>query len=467
MINPFIFRAYDIRGIASPETGKPVDLTLENSELIGKGFGTFLRQKDLEKVVVGRDNRATSDDIATAFICGLLSTGCQVVDIGVAISPLLYFAVCHGHFDGGVMITASHNPPEYNGFKLMTADANPLSPEEIQDLREIIEEKDFIFEDDCENEPQEDSFFIDYVSFLKKRVNFQTFAKMPKIVIDCGNGTGSFFAPQFFKEIGCEVIELYCKSDPTFPNHLPDPEEEKNVEDLKKKVVETGADLGLAFDGDADRVGLVDEKGQKYSADLLLILLARDLLTRNPNAKIVYDLKSTQNLKNEIERLGGQAVISKTGHSFVKKLMKEEGALLGGEVSGHIFLAEDYFGFDDAFLTGALLVEILAKAGKPVAEHFRDLPKTFVTPEIKVACADNVKFSIVEKTTVIFQKKYQCLTIDGVRIDFGDNAWGLVRASNTSPYLTLRFEALTKEKLEQVQDEVRKVLKQFKEVGEW
>ena len=283
-------------------------------------------------------------------------------------------------------------------------------------------------------------------------------------MIDAGNGVAGQFAPELFALLGCEVVTLFCESDGTFPNHEPDPEVEANLKDLKAKVLSEKAAFGIAFDGDGDRTGVVDNEGNHYPADLLILLLARDILGRHPDTSVVYDLKATEVLKEEVIKYGGKPVMSPTGHSFVEELMTETGALLGGELSGHIFIAENYYGFDDAFLATAKILEIVTKSGKSLKEHFADLPKTYNTPEIKLGCAEEVKFAVVDKITKHFVDKYECLTIDGVRIDFGNGAWGIVRASNTSPKLTLRFEAKSVEKLEEIKEKVLEYLRGYEEI---
>ncbi len=458
MLKPHIFRAYDIRGIAD------TDFDETGAEQIGLGYGTFIKKDnpDARKVVIGRDGRIHSEKFQKAFIKGVRKTGLDVIDAGLCTSPLVNFVICTYHLDGGVNITASHNPKEFNGFKLQRRQAHAIFGEEIEEIKDLIYDQKFILAD--QKGSLIDVYFGDqWLSELSSLINIKG---NPKIVIDCGNGVGGQFAVDFFKRINCQAIPLYCEVDGNFPNHEANPEIEENLTDLKKKVLEEKALLGIAFDGDADRVGIIDEKGNHYAADLLLLILARDLLTRHPQAKIVYDLKATQILPEEIKKLGSEAIICKTGHSFIEKKMEETGALLGGEVSGHIFIAENYYGFDDAFLAAGKILEIIQNSKKPLIEHFINLPKTYVTPEIKVEISEEAKFPVVRKIVKHFKKKYgdKVLTIDGARIDFGDGAWGIVRASNTSPYLTTRFEARTEKKLKEIKEEIFGHLQSYKEI---
>ena len=470
MLTSHIFRAYDIRGIA----GK--DFDEEGAETIGKAYVTYLRKKDgiqTPRVCVGRDGRITGKSMQKAFMRGCQKAGAQVTDIGLSPSPLLFFSICEGNFDGGVNITASHNPKEYNGFKLQRKNAHAICGDEIQEIRALCEANDFSLpphqkvastSQGEEKGITEKKFIREYFSKIASMVDIPG---NPTIVIDAGNGVTGAIAPKLFEKLGCCVIPLYCEVDGNFPNHDADPEVEENLADLKKAVLVSKADLGIAFDGDGDRLGIVDRKGKHYSADLLLLLLARDILSRHKHAKIVIDLKATQVLFDEIARLGGEGIMVQTGHSFVEEKMREVGALLGGEVSGHIFFGEDYYGFDDAFLAAAKLLEILQKSGKEIEEHLENLPNVYNTPEIKVPCPEEKKFEVIDRLVKHFVKKYgekRCLTIDGVRIDFGEKAWGIVRASNTSPKITLRFEAQTPEKLEEIQNEVMKKLLEQPEI---
>ncbi|MBI5414146.1 phosphomannomutase/phosphoglucomutase [Candidatus Peregrinibacteria bacterium] len=461
MLSDHIFRAYDIRGIY----GKDFD---ENgAELIGKAYAAYLQELSPNrklKIALGRDGRKSGEILEKAFLKGVVESGIDVVQIGMVSSPLLFFAICDGKFDGGVTITASHNPQEYNGFKLQRDHAHAICGEEIQKVLQIIHEKKFHVPKEKGTQSKMDFREI-YFSKLRSLSNFSS-EKKPKIVIDAGNGIMGNFAPDFFRNLGCEVIELYCEVDGTFPNHDADPEREENLQDLKKKVLEERADFGVAFDGDGDRVGILDDKGNHYSADLLLLLLSRDLLTRYPGASIVFDLKSTEVLSEEIQKLGGKALMCKTGHSFVEEMMEKEKALLGGEVSGHLFFAEDYYGYDDALLAAFKILTVVWNSGKKLEEHFADLRRTFITPEIKVKISEHEKFAIMKKIVQHFLTKYpDALTIDGIRIEFGEGAWGIIRVSNTSAYLTMRFEARSEEKLSEIQKIVFDHLEEYAEIS--
>ncbi|MFA5829875.1 MAG: phosphomannomutase/phosphoglucomutase [Candidatus Gracilibacteria bacterium] len=487
-INPLIFRAYDIRGIAIPEAGEIADLTPETVKLIGQGTGTYMKRKyGTRNMMVGRDNRLHSPDLQKAFIEGVLSTGIDVVDVGISTSPLIYYAVCRYGMDSGVNITASHNPKEYNGVKIVGKNAHSVCGDELQEIVKLILANDFERQDEqqAEHTTKSDNF-DDYLKDIQARIKL---AKPLKVVVDAGNGVTGPFAPKLLRAIGCKVIELYCDLDGNFPHHEANPEEEKNMLDLAEQVRINKADLGIGFDGDGDRVGIVDENGKHYSADYLLLLLVRDLLENVNSAKvakasasdttpnnnlasnsakqIVFDVKVSKILIDEITRLGGTPVMSKTGHSFIEARMHELNAPLGGEISGHMFFGKtyyDYYGFDDAFFAACKLLEILSKTQKSFSEQFNGLPTLFTTPEFKAHCPDNLKFEIVKKVTDHFTKLYDCITIDGVRINFDTLAWGAIRCSNTSPNLTLRFEAETAEKLAQIQNIMVEELKKYPEV---
>lgn len=464
-INPLIFRAYDIRGIALADEKYPVaDLTPETMELIGKGTGTYLKRTyGTTNMLVGRDNRLHSEELQRAFIKGVCSTGLDVIDIGLSTSPLLYYAVCRLGMESGVNITASHNPKEYNGVKIVRENAHSVCGDELQIILDLIQKQDF--ETGNGTLTSRNDHFGYYREDMQKRFMLD---RPLKIVIDAGNGTAGKFAPDLFRAIGCEVIELYCELDGNYPNHEANPEEEKNMRDLAALVIKEKADLGLGFDGDGDRVGIVDEKGKHYSADWLLLLLVRDLLKHKPNSQIVFDVKVSQILIDEIKKLGGIPVMSKTGHSFIESKMHELHAPLAGEISGHLFFGEDYYnyyGFDDAFFGACKILEIVAASTKQFSEHFTDLPQMYTTPEFKAYCPDDRKFEIVKALTDEFTRTHQCITIDGVRINFDESSWGAVRCSNTSPNLTLRFEAKTAEKLQEIQEIMIKALLKYPEIN--
>lgn len=458
---PHIFRAYDIRGIAA---GADAEITENMAFDLGRAFVTELKKESKIKtdlrLVVGHDNRLTGEKLSAALIRGLTEAGAEVHDIGFATSPYLYFSVCVGGFDGGINVTGSHNPAEYNGFKLVRQEAIPLAGAEILSLRDCIEREAWGTKQNTGTVRRAD-FRAEYFQKLKELAPLK---RKLKVVLDCGNGTAGYFAPNFFRELGAEVVELYCDPDGNFPNHLPNPEEVESLRDLQKKVIEVNADLGLAFDGDGDRVGVVDEQGVIILPDRLILLLARDLLSRRPGAEIIFDVKCSNVLANEIEKAGGKTLRWKTGHSFIKQKMRETGALLAGEVSGHIFFGENYYGVDDGLLAAAKVVSILAVGGRRLSEYFVDLPKAFITPEIKVPVADTVKFEVMKSIKMRLLKNYAGDTLDGIRMNFGQTAWGLVRPSNTSPYLSLRFEAESEERLVEIQKLIYEELVRYSEI---
>ena len=453
-LNPYIFREYDIRGLV----GK--DLTPEGAEVLGKAFGTYIQGLSGKRICVGGDNRESTAELKPAFIRGLRDTGCQVTDLGLSLSPMMYFAVCYYGFDGGVNVTGSHNPKEFNGFKLTEKEARPVYGKAVQEIRRIAERGEFAV---GSGELDEKDVAEDYFRELGKRVKLK---RKTKVVVDAGNGIAGLYAPKVLRQAGCEVVELFCEPDSNYPNHLPDPEVEANLAWLKEAVVREKAELGLGFDGDGDRIGVVDERGQAHTADNLLLLLARDLLKRCPGAKIVGEVKCSQNVFDDIEAHGGKAIVWKAGHSLIKQKMREENALLGGEVSGHLFFREDYYGFDDSLLAALRLLKYYEGEGKPFSALLEGLPRVFATHEIKVPCPDEKKFEVVERVKAHFAARFPAITVDGIRVLFGEGAWGLVRASNTNPYLTLRFEAKTQEKLAEIRETVFAKLREFPEV-EW
>ncbi|MDD3861597.1 MAG: phosphomannomutase/phosphoglucomutase [Candidatus Gracilibacteria bacterium] len=481
MINPHIFRAYDIRGIADSSDGSQNDLTEESVYLIGKGTGTYLKQKyGTKTMAVGRDNRLTGEKLQNSFMKGVAETGISVTNVGLAISPMMYWAACALDFDSATNITASHNPKEYNGIKTVAKNAHSICGDELQEIRKIIEQANFspsviparlrrIIPASSVIPAQAGISLVitenikgKYLSDLKSRIHL---ARPLKVVVDTGNGTAGAFAPQFLREIGCEVVEIFTELDGTFPNHEANPEDLKNMQSLIAKVLEEKADLGIGFDGDGDRVGVVNEKGEMYSSDFMLLLLARDLMTRVKNPKIVFDIKVSEAIINRMAILGAEPIMSKTGHSFIEAKMKELSAPLAGEVSGHLFFGENYYGFDDALLAAGKIIQIVSEAKIPLSEMFNDLPKVFTTPEFKAHCPDDKKFGIVESLREHFIPLYECITIDGVRIKFDENSWGAVRASNTSPNLTLRFEANTESRLAEIKEIMITELKKHPEVS--
>jgi phosphomannomutase/phosphoglucomutase len=450
-LNSYMFRAYDIRGIVGQ------DLNVETSEIIGKGIGSYFRNKKSRKLVVGRDNRPSSKDLTEAMIKGLVSTGCHVTDIGQSTTPLLSFTLCDQHFDGGINVTGSHNPVEYNGYKIGGRDAYPVAEEDISEIRDLV------FGGKFTTEPGKVTTYSPFERYFSRLENFGKIKRSLKVVVDTGNGVGGLVAPEVLRRIGCDVVELHCDLDGTFPHHLPNPEKEENVEDLKKAVIQHKADIGVAFDGDGDRLGLVDEQGRYREADFTIIMLARDFLSRNPKATVVIDVKVSKNVINEIEKYGGVPVLYKTGHSLIKRKMWEEGILLAGELSGHMYVAENYYIIDDALLAACRILRVLAGKAVPLSQHFADIPELCSTRLIELPCEDSEKFDVVKQLAEEFSERYSVNNVDGARIDFG-GGWAIVRASNTTPSLTLRFEADTEEILGEIKSIVYQALKRFPSV---
>jgi phosphomannomutase/phosphoglucomutase len=449
-INPQIFREYDIRGLVD------VDLTQDSTELIGKSIGTYIYRNGGKTLTVGYDMRASSIPFRDSLIHGINSTGCDVIDIGMVPTPVAYFSLHHLKPDGGVMITGSHNPSEFNGFKISNG-LHSLYGESIQELRRLIDSDDFEL---GSGKLSKENVLADYIQCIFDRVKV---SRSVKVVVDGGNGCFGIVGPQLLKRIGANIIELYCEPDGNFPNHHPDPTVEKNMLDLSKKVKEERAELGIGFDGDADRIGIVDEKGKILWGDQLLMIFARDILKRNPGATIVGEVKCSQNLFKDIEGHGGIAVMSAAGHSLIKSKMQETNSLLAGEMSGHICFADDYFGFDDAIYAACRILQIVASSKIKVSEMLLDVPKTEATPEIRVDCPDDRKFEIVRELTESFRKNYDVIDIDGVRINFGEG-WALIRASNTQPVIVFRFEANNAGRLAEIISIVRKAVSKYESI---
>jgi len=450
-MNPEIFREYDIRGIA----GK--DISEEDVVLIGKAVGTYLMEKGKKMLSVGRDCRTTSPAYSEKLIEGLLSTGCDITDIGICPTPVFYFSIQHFATQGGVMVTASHNPPEYNGFKLCI-DLDSIHGEEIQVVRSLIEKGVFA----TGNGALTSADAIEpYKSFVTENIS----VKRPlRVGIDAGNGTGGVVGVPIIKALNCEVFDLFCDMDGTFPNHEADPTVAENMKDLVALVEDKKLDVGIGYDGDSDRIGVVDENGNLVFGDQLMIIFSREILSRKPGATFISEVKCSKTMYDDIEKNGGKAIMWKTGHSLIKKKMKQEKAELAAEMSGHIFFADRYFGYDDAIYASCRLLEIIAASGKTVSELIADIPKTYNTPEIRVECPDHIKFSVVEKVTDIFRKTHDVIDIDGVRVLF-DDGWGLVRASNTQPALVLRFEAMSEQRLGEIKELVETTLKGVRDAG--
>src|SRR6184192_2613726 len=449
MLNPHVFRAYDVRGLVGQ------DINPDVFRQVGRAYATLIRRRAGRRVAVGQDNRASSEALKAGFVEGVRAAGVDVVDVGVVPTPILYFAAAHWKLDGGANITGSHNPIAYNGVKMVHRGAAPLTEEEIQLLRTLAERGDL---EQGHGTLAAQSPRDDYFRTLSGMISL---ARRLTVVVDAGNGVAGLYAPELLRRIGCEVVELHCESDGRFPHHLPDPEDAENVVDLQARVVEVGADLGVAYDGDADRVGIIDERGARHEADLILILLARDLLARYPGAKVVFDVKSSQSLVEDIRAHGGTPVMWKTGHSHLKRKMREDGILLGGEVSGHMFFAEDYYGVDDGILASCKVIEIAARAAEPVSRLFASVPHLRATPELKAPCPDAEKFRVIEEIARDLKRRYETIDIDGARVLFPGGGWGLVRASNTNPYLTLRFEARTDAEIAEMKRVIYDTLRRY------
>lgn len=441
-----VFRQYDVRGNADRE------LTSELAEGLGRAFATFLGG-EAPTVAVARDCRVSGDRIHRALTAGLVATGARVLDVGVGPTPLLYFAAHHLETDGAIMVTGSHNPAEDNGFKMMRGKGT-LFGEDVQTLRRLIEEEQYR---DGEGSREERDLQDAYVEGVRGALRLGDEAR-PRIVVDAGNGAAGPLALATFAALGIDCVPMHCTMDGRFPNHHPDPTVEENLVELQARVRAEGAPLGVAFDGDGDRIGVVDEEGDVVWGDRLMILFSRALLAEHPGAAILAEVKCSQTLFDDIAAKGGRPVICATGHSLIKRRMKEEGALLAGEMSGHIFFKDRYFGFDDAIYATGRLVELVAATGRSPRALLADVPPTSTTPELRLPCPDAIKFDLVERVRDHFAASYEVSAVDGARIQFGDGAWGLCRASNTGPVLVLRFEAQDDARRDAIRAEVEGVV---------
>jgi phosphomannomutase/phosphoglucomutase len=437
-VNPNLFREYDIRGRV------PEELNQETAYRLGQCFGAYYRDFGAKRISLGRDCRLSSPELRLGVLEGMMDAGMDVKDLGMVPTPLLYFSLHHLHVDGGIQITGSHNPPEYNGFKICLGKTT-IYGEEIQKLRRIGESGSF---PKGKGSVETREVIRPYREEVLKRIRCGQKAR--KVVLDAGNGVAGLVAPELYARMGVEVEELFCEPDGLFPNHHPDPTLPENLRHLVQRVSDTSADLGIAFDGDADRIGVVDRKGKVLWGDQLMILFSRDLLKRHPGAKIIGEVKCSQVLYDDIRKNGGVPIMWKAGHSLIKAKMKEEGALLAGEMSGHLFFAERYFGYDDAIYAGARLLEILTSEKRELDELLAGVPSLVSTPEIRLDCPDDRKFQIVADLASEFKKEYQVIDVDGARVVF-KNGWGLIRASNTQPVLVLRFEAQDQKTLGDIQ----------------
>jgi phosphomannomutase/phosphoglucomutase len=437
MLKQTIFREYDIRGIAE------TDLPSDDVRALGQAFGTYILKHAGPNVVLGRDVRLSSTRLRDALIEGLKATGCHVTDVGVVPSPVLYYAHKKLHADGAVMITGSHNPSEYNGFKSIVG-AMSIYGQQIQDVYHVLASGEFAQGEGSEKTYDIVTAYVEDVASqfdLKRRV---------KVVFDAGNGVAGPVMERILDKINVDAVTLFFEMDGNFPNHHPDPTVVKNLAHLQAKVKETGAELGIGFDGDSDRIGAVDEHGEPVFGDMLMLIYAREILTRKPGSTFIGEVKCSQVLYDELKRLGGNPIMYRTGHSLIKAKMKEEHAELAGEMSGHMFFGDRYYGFDDALYAACRLIEIVAASGEPLSAQLRGLPQMVSTPEIRVDCADEVKFGVVAKVVEAFKKTHDVIDVDGARVNFGQG-WGLVRASNTQPVLVMRFEAESEELLREYQ----------------
>jgi len=444
MLKPTIFREYDIRGVAETE--------FQNADVedLGRAIGTYLGQRSGRKITLGTDTRLSSERLANALAKGLLATGCEVTEVGVAPTPLLYYSVFHLGMTGAVMITGSHNPPEYNGFKVVSG-TTTIHGAEIQEIRRIIESGAYI---QGQGQRRTAEVMTPYIEEVASQFHW---SRRVKVVADAGNGTAGPVMHRLFQRLNCQATELFFEMDGNFPNHHPDPTVPENLKSLIAAVKSSGAELGVAFDGDADRIGAIDEHGNVLWGDQLLLIFGREILTRKPGATFIGEVKCSQVMYDELRRLGGNPIMYRTGHSLIKAKMKEVHAELAGEMSGHMFFADRYYGYDDALYAACRLIEIVANSGQPLSAQLAGVPVMVSTPEIRVDCADEAKFEVVRRVAEYFRNRYQVVEIDGVRVLF-PQGWGLVRASNTQPVLVLRFEAANRELLEQYREEVESVL---------
>ncbi|HUO03768.1 MAG TPA: phosphomannomutase/phosphoglucomutase [Candidatus Binataceae bacterium] len=448
-MNPQVFREYDIRGIVENDFDDAFVTDL------GRGYATLLNRAGKKTITLGRDCRLSSPRLHDRLAEGILAGGIDIVDIGVVPTPLLYYSVLAWKMDGGAMITGSHNAAEYNGFKLGVGPSTIFGAE-IQHLREILEKRDFVA-GPAMGKMTERPVIPDYNDFILK-----TFKLTPgmKVVVDGGNGCGAFVAVPLMKKLGLDLVELYVEPDGRFPNHHPDPTVEDNMRDLVAAVNKNKAAVGIAYDGDADRIGAVDETGKIVWGDELMVVFSRAILKEKPGAAIIGEVKCSKRMYDDIARHGGRPIMWKTGHSLIKSKLKEEHAALAGEMSGHMFFADRYFGFDDAVYASFRLLEIISREGRGIRAILADLPAGFVTPEIRVDCPDDRKFDVVKQAADFFRKHYEVIDIDGVRVNFPDG-WGLVRASNTQPALVMRFEAPNEKRLAEIRSLFENKLRDF------
>ena len=446
-MNNNIFREYDIRGVVT------VDFPREVVEKLGKAFGTYILRNNGTTISISGDIRESSPKLKKYFISGILSTGANVIDSGILPTPVNYYSMYHLNVDAAVQITGSHNPNEFNGFKFSCKN-DSFYGSKIQLLKKMMLQNDFMIGNGKLNSK---NIINDYIEMLLSKI---TIDKKLKVIIDSGNACGCITVPQTLKKLGVDVDELYCDIDSTFPNHHPDPTVDSNLIDIINKIKDGNYDLGMAFDGDADRIVVIDEKGEVIRSDNLMCLFLPEVIT-SKNKKVIFDVKCSESLEKMIVKYGGEPLMWNTGHSLIKDKMKTEKVTFAGEMSGHIFFADDYYGYDDALYVGLRLLQILSKTEKKLSELTNNIPKYHSTPEMRIDCDnDEEKFKITKKAVEFFTSNYECITIDGVRIKFKDG-WGLVRSSNTQPVIVCRFEAKTKEQLEQYKQLVLNQLSKY------
>lgn len=443
-----IFRNYDIRGTY------PNELNEELANHLGKAFGTRQVRKGQNRVVVGRDDRESSPSLSKSLIEGLVATGCEVVDIGITLTPVIHFLSCTENFDLGINVTASHNPKEFNGLRIDYKNARSFYGDLVLMLRFLIEQQEYVFK---EGSSTQEDLNKKYLDFMIKKFNF---SHKPRIVVNCGYGAASQLAPELFNRLGCDVVPVNCRFDSSFPNGVPNPENKKFIDELREEVLENKADVGFVFDTDGDRIGVVDEKGNPYSTDKLLLFFAEQILKKNPGSKVVYDVKSSNLLERYIKEFGGEPEIMRTGHPYFTKKVEHE-AILGAEFSGHVYFSDDYFGYDDGIYAACRVLDILKKSQKSFSEMMSKFPKTASTEEIKVDCSDHLKFKVVNQAKIYITKNLNYLKlvdIDGIRVVMTETGWFLIRASNTSPYLSIRAEGKDEDEKQMMLNQVKKVL---------
>ncbi|MBL7135735.1 MAG: phosphomannomutase/phosphoglucomutase [Candidatus Marinimicrobia bacterium] len=449
-MNPYIFREYDIRGVVKNDFQDDV------VELLGQGFGSFVKEKGGKTISLSGDVRLSTPHLIEVFARGVLSTGVNVIDVGIVPTPANYYSMFVLPIDGAVQITGSHNPPDMNGFKL-SYNKKAVYGKEIQYIKRLIEQENF---ETGNGKLDRKEILDDYKNMIVSKIKIEC---PVKIAVDCGNATACLAAPEIFSKLGCKVTELYCDVDGSFPNHHPDPTVKKNLKELIKEVKKGSYDFGVAFDGDADRIGVIDNEGEIIWADYIMILFLDEVLTKEET--VIFDVKCSQALEEVIVKKGGKPLMWKTGHSLIKQKMKEMKVPFAGEMSGHLFFADDYFGYDDAIYVAARLAQMVSRSSESLSEKMSHLPHYYSTPEMRLECEnDAVKFEIAKKATDFFKSNYECIDVDGVRIKFGDG-WGLVRASNTQPVIVTRFEAKTEERLDEIRDLVLNKLKEFGEIS--